>query len=264
MEVLIPLTLEKRLTNIDFDYPAESSPMNPAKLILSVCLAVPASAQGTFQNLDFESADLSNRDPVTGEFSVSQALPHWQVSENGVSATEIVLNSPSLNLWAVTLEDGNESGIPTISGKYSIFLQGGEGHGTFGYAEISQTGTIANDTHSVLFAARITRPGNLNLSFNGQPLQSALLQDHGTYQTFGADISAFSGQAGELSFTTPYPTWTLIDDIQFSSASIPEPSTLAMFALGCGVLLSVRRGPKARGEKGDSSCDFFGNAVHER
>ena len=261
MEVLIPLTLEKRLTIIDFDYPAESSPMNPAKLILSVCLVVPASAQGTFQNLDFEKAQISI--PPPGAVLVSQALPHWQVSENGVGATQIAYDATALTVWNVSILD-NGLGFSPISGRFSVALQSGtDQRGTPGYAAISQIGTLASDTHSVLFAATKNQVA-LNVSFNGQPLQTFALQDHGTYQTFGADISAFAGQTGELSFTALYPVQSLIDDIQFSSISIPEPSTLAMFAVGCGALLSVRRGPKARGEKGDSSCDFFGNAVHER
>jgi hypothetical protein len=209
-------------------------------LTATIGRTVPVHAQGTFQNLDFESADLSNRDPVTGKFSVSQALPHWQVSENGVAATDIFLNGIALNLWEVSIHDGNGFGFQPLSGKYSVFLQSGEHpSGTHGYAEISQIGTLATDTHSVLFAATKDQVA-LNVSFNGQPLQTIALQDHGTYQTFGADISAFAGQTGELSFTAPYPTWTLIDAIQFSTTSIPEPSTLGMFAIGCGVLLTVK------------------------
>jgi len=206
-----------------------------ACLIVSLDDAFPALGQGTFQNLDFEQAQISG--PPPQGVSVSQALPHWEVSENGVPTTVIFYDDIALTQWQVSIQDVNGEG--SLSGKYSVFLQGGKDPVNPGYAEISQIGTLAADTHSMLFAARMTRPGNLNVAFNGQPIQTGLFQDHGTYQTFGADISAFAGQTGELSFTAPDPTWTFIDDIQFSTASIPEPSTLAMITVG-GLLVGTK------------------------
>ena len=209
-----------------------------ACLIVSLGDAFPSRGQGTFQNLDFEQAQISG--PPPQGVSVAQGLPHWEVSENGVPTTVMLYDAIALSQWQVSIQDNNGEAGAIISGKYSVFLQGGQDfRGTFGYGEISQIGTLAADTHSMLFAARMTRPGNLNVAFNGQPIQTGLFQDHGTYQTFGADISAFAGQTGELSFTAPDPTWTFIDDIQFSTASIPEPSTLAMITVG-GLLVGTK------------------------
>jgi len=196
--------------------------------IVGLGTAPSTQAQGTFQNLDFEQAQIST--PPPGGGPVSQLLPHWQASENGVTATQIAYDTIALTKWAVTIQDVNGEG--SLSGKYSVFLQGGKDPVNPGYAEISQIGTMATDTHSILFAASMTRPGNLNVAFNGQQLQTALLQDHSTYQTFGADVSAFAGQTGELSFTAPDPTWTLIDNIQFSTAIIPEPTESALILFG--------------------------------
>ena len=52
------------------------------------------------------------------------------------------------------------------------------------------------------------------------------------YTIYGADISAYAGQTGQLLFTAPLQTGALLDNIQFSSVAIPEPSALTLFALG--------------------------------
>ena len=46
--------------------------------------------------------------------------------------------------------------------------------------------------------------------------------------SFGGDISSFAGQSGELRFQGG--GW--LDDIQFSTQPVPEPSRLAFVALG--------------------------------
>jgi PEP-CTERM motif len=59
-----------------------------------------------------------------------------------------------------------------------------------------------------------------------------------TYTLFGGDVSQFANQTAGLSITAlgvtsgPGPNPVLLDNIQFSSAPIPEPSSLALVALG--------------------------------
>src|SRR5438445_6657172 len=84
---------------------------------------VMATAQGTFQNLNFEQAQISGVPPQS--VPISQALPHWQVSENGTPATQILYDAINLNLWGVSIQDGKInvfSPSPHISGKYSLFF----------------------------------------------------------------------------------------------------------------------------------------------
>ncbi len=63
------------------------------------------------------------------------------------------------------------------------------------------------------------------------------------FTVWTADISAYAGQYGQLSFTAPWQSSGLLDNIQFSSAPIPEPNGLALAALG-GLLLGLRRWKK--------------------
>jgi hypothetical protein len=64
------------------------------------------------------------------------------------------------------------------------------------------------------------------------------------YNIYEANIGAFAGQTGQLLFTsTGYPTAVgdMIDNIQFSSSPIPEPSPSLLLLLGSGVIIYVRR-----------------------
>jgi len=69
------------------------------------------------------------------------------------------------------------------------------------------------------------------------------------YTVFGADISAYAGQTGELLFTAPWqgePGQSgfeedgMVDNIQFSSSPIPEPNEFSLVGLGA-LLLRFRR-----------------------
>jgi hypothetical protein len=65
------------------------------------------------------------------------------------------------------------------------------------------------------------------------------------YTIWQANISAYAGQTGQLEFTAPWQTQGLLDNIQFSSFPVPEPSGLPLAVLGAGLigLLRWRRSP---------------------
>jgi hypothetical protein len=56
------------------------------------------------------------------------------------------------------------------------------------------------------------------------------------YTVWGADISSYAGQTGQLLFTTiadiPFASGGLLDNIQFSSIPIPEPGVVGLLGLG--------------------------------
>ena len=77
----------------------------------------------------------------------------------------------------------------------------------------------------------------MQVTFIGQLLTLFLLGTGPNYQIVGADISGFAGQTGELKFLMPDLTpagssSSYLDNIQFSTQSIPEPNTLGLFAIG--------------------------------
>jgi hypothetical protein len=197
-----------------------------------------------FVNLNFESPIL----PFSPEFqtiSANSALPGWSayyISSGATNLTTVVAyNAVSAGGAVVGLCDtniNNPSLLP-LQGSYSVLLQG-SGFGTPTAASIGQTGQIPINALSLLFYQSLTVYG-LQASFNGHVIP--LIQTGATsrYAIMGGDISAFAGQTGQLLFSAlPNAGNALLDNIQFSSAPIPEPSAFALVVLG-GLLLGSRR-----------------------
>ena len=193
------------------------------------------AGQGTFQNLDFESAIIPSGTQPGSIVPISSALPGWSVSysNQGGTATTIWYDSASLGGAFVSINDR-----APLPGKYSVVLfAGGMGNDTS--STISQTGLVPTGTVSFqvaiswLFAAPI-------ITLGGQTVSMVPLATYGLY---GADVSSFAGKVETLSITEPPPaglpppSMAYIDDIRF--VTIPEPSIFALFALG--VLLVTKR-----------------------
>jgi len=130
---------------------------------------------------------------------------------------------------AVILQDTNTpiSSLVPLKGRYSIFLEGEEFSGVS--ASIVQTGQIPLAAQSLTFWAGLS---GLELSINGQPISYTQIGTGANYTIYGADVSQFSGQTVALGFLTPANGYALLDNIQFSSTAVPEPSTFALAALG--------------------------------
>ena len=148
-------------------------------------------------------------------------------------------NSINLDEPAVNLEGTNTTfGPNAIEGQFSVFMQGGSRFafsGTNG-ASIWQTGIIPASSISLTYWG-----GPLAVSFAGQALSFAAISNAPGYTVWGADISAYSGQTGELRFTVPWQQAALLDNIQFSSTAVPEPSALALLGFTVTALHLYRR-----------------------
>jgi hypothetical protein len=216
-------------------------------VVVILCCEI-ASGQG-FVNLGFENTTLT---PVfinsfSGFYDTNATVPGWTWTPLGNASgvdqgTTVSLNSIALDAPAVTLHGTNDPyGYQAIRGKYSILLQGGSPFvPSTSYASIGQTGQIPSTAESIIYWG-----GALQVTFNGQPLSFSDMGDTSNYTIWGADISAYAGQTGQLLFTAPWETTALLDNIQFSSSAVPEPSEFALSGLGA-LLLSFRRWTKKR------------------
>jgi hypothetical protein len=208
-----------------------------AVLAACVCHSRATMAQG-FQNLDFESAVIN---PTNGGSQlVADALPYWTVllndapPSNGLMFYDGIAGGGPM----VSIHD-SKSTLPPISGLFSIFIQSGrstQGNGLA--ATIAQTGTIAANSRTLLFTSDAVSP-LFTVSFKGESLPLYDLGPSGSHKTFGADISSFAGQTGELRFTAPFNAGTFMDDIRFSTQVIPEPSTFALLAAGAALFTAA-------------------------
>ncbi len=221
--------------------------MNSMKLIYILFLevhfcALSVYAQGTFQNLDFESA-YPNIQPSSpsGQYPVTTLLPDWTVYLGTNQQTQMGYQLISFGATFVSLLNTNSIyGFSSISGQYSVLLQGGVDAPD---ASISQAGLVPAGTESIQFEA-LAGAGPLFLSLGGQNIPVLTLGTGPNYTLFGGDVSAFAGQTAQLEFSAPEGyngnnNWT-IDNIQFSPNSVPEPSEFALGALGA-LLLGFRR-----------------------
>jgi hypothetical protein len=208
------------------------------------------TGQNAFQNLDFESANLSNPMGYPPKVPITNALPDWSASIGGVPVTEILVNglstgAPSIDIFG---PGWNNVDPGVIDGNYTVFLQSGGIPGTFDNVSLSQSGTIPGNVRLLEFEAW-TAPsvnGVFSVSFNGNNLLPVVLSSGQTasgqaYNVYGANITSYAGQSGQLEFTsiaTGAPSWTEFDDISFST--VPEPNVLPLTAIG-GMLFGARK-----------------------
>ena len=182
-----------------------------------------------FINLNFEAANLSVYGAGPAIVPATNGIPGWRAYVSGIQFNQVIFNSIALDEPAVTIQGTNSTSLTPIQGNFSVFLQGGSAFANGTNSAIGQTGQIPSNALSLIFWGYISQTGVL---FGNQTLSLITLGSTANYDIYGADISAFAGQTGQLLFTASKLSGALIDNIQFSSSAIPEPSTLALSALG--------------------------------
>jgi hypothetical protein len=198
------------------------------------------SAQG-FVNLDFESANIPSSTPTVSYVPIGTSLPGWNAyfisSSTTNQQTEIMYDALSLGGNTISIVDTNVGyGVNPIHGNYSVFLYGG-GSGPFYTAQISQSGLVPSGTESLQLEAQDYGPYFI-VTLGGQTITMSPLQVFPNYTLYGGNIPpSLAGQVATLSITEPPPLHFVpselhLDNIVFSPNSIPEPSELALAALG--------------------------------
>jgi hypothetical protein len=193
-----------------------------------------ASAQGTFQNLDFEEANpVIIQGSQYNDATAASALPYWTATIGGVVQSEIPVNESSTGApWVSLIGPGSQSGFSPIDGSYSLLLQGAASA-----VAISQTGLIPSGTQSLLFKTQ-TMPalqfGPFDVQVGNQTMQAIQVGTGPNYLLYGVNISAWAGQTEQISLIDPQYSWSWeLDDISFSPTAVtPEPSPLASTGIG--------------------------------
>ncbi len=202
-----------------------------AVLAVLTATAICVRAQGTFQNLDFEQARIVFVNTYNSDMATTNALPGWSAFA-GINQLSIVQFGRSGALFPVMLYAATNGG--SIDGNFSVLLGGGL---------ITQEGMIPALTQSLMFkVATGFLGGPVSVSIDGRSLPYVTISNGSNYILCGADISSFAGQTATLAFTGG----TMLDDIQFSSQPIPEPSAAVLLALSA-LIFAARR---LRGRRG--------------
>lgn len=164
-------------------------------LLLAICQM--GNAQG-FINLNFESTTLiTNGSP--GTVSTTIGLPDWNAFIGGISQSTILYNNGTLGNSAIAILGYGNPLNPVIAGNFSVSLTAGAN----GNAAISQTGVVPQNVYSILFEsyAQGNELTNLLVTLNGQAINIMPLETTANYTLYGGNISSFSGQTADLTFT---------------------------------------------------------------
>ncbi len=172
-------------------------------------------AQGTFQNLDFESATPGT--PITGPIlgasyqPTGLALPGWTAYIGSDKQSEVVQNSYGEGEAEIDLFGPNypaagnlPSAIPgTIDGNYSVLLQaGGDPQtGLTTSVSIAQTGAVPLGSASITFEAWQTPFTQFTVSLGGDTLSTFILAT-------GDLTTRYTGRASHHPWTDRRPNWS--------------------------------------------------------
>ena len=217
----------------------------PACLVSGLALLLSAAdglAQGSFQNLNFESAIIPSGTQPGAILSFGDAFPGWTgagyVVYDGMSLggplTCIIDRS---NVWATLGLNGNIA--KPLQGRYSPYLFGGWQPGINGgfvptATTLSQTGRVPDGAVAIL--VDVYAWNGFSVSLGGQTLIMMPVQGGPFSSTvYRGDVSAFAGQTAQLSITVPAlpypsidPNGLLVDDIKFITIPIIQSAGPAM------------------------------------
>ena len=223
--------------------------IRPILFALLVSLTRCCCAQG-FVNLNFESANVNGYSPGSSDVPINNAIPGWtasyyQSSFGNEPASHVWYDAISIGGAIISVNDTNTGfGFTPLQGKFSAFLFGGTSDAS---ATISQTALVPINSQSIqLEVGNYMAIGFFTVALNGQTISMSPLATFSTYTLFGGDVSLFANQVSTLSITAlgvasgPGPNPVLLDNIQFSTTAVPEPSEFALAALGT-LLLGFRR-----------------------
>lgn len=223
------------------------------KTLYSVAIAtccIGAYAQGTFRNLDFEQARfiiIGGLPIPEGSFpsiSAANGIPGWTAVIGPYELNSLPYNVFSLGAAEISLQGTWAVGpfgtpVPTIQGNYSLLLQASY-PGAEVVPYIYQTGRLSLETRSLTF--KINNGGAVvdeyfDVLFNDAELPTTRLAVTDNYELWGADLSDFSGDYGELKFRGQ----GLLDEIRFSPLEVPEPAAWSILLLGGAIIARFRK-----------------------
>lgn len=211
--------------------------MNRIAAILAVTSIFAVSASGhDFLNLNFGSAQNLPGNPgyYGTPVAVTNALPGWSAYNGGGALTDIyyVSNSFPGDSTSVELEGGS---LALSGNNFSV--------GLYLAGSISQTGSVPGNAESLQFEAESPslEASDFYIILGGETLSYSALSEGPDYTVYGANIpSDMDDQTEELLFGIQNPGDVLLDNIEFSTSTIPEPGEGALLGLGV-VLVAVRR-----------------------
>jgi hypothetical protein len=203
------------------------------------------SAQGTFQNLNFEAANLSGYQP--GFVPTTSAFPDWQALIGASPASAVLYDDVSIGAPEIAIMDDKTGYVP-IQGSYTAYLMSAVVGTVSTSVTLSQTGLVPTGTESIQLDANQAPYSSFVVTLGGDTINMVPLETFANYTLYGGNVSAWAGQDASLSITElppasqEYsPSLLELDNIVFSTQSVPEPSPLALTGVGALLFALYRR-----------------------
>lgn len=213
--------------------------MKKITAILAVVALFIISVRGQgFLNLNFESAqNLPANPPVPDgvDVAATDALPDWTAYNGPATLANVLadINYVSNSFYAASTAVELEGGSLALNGDFSV--------GLYSNGSISQTATVSEGDESLLFDATTPQDG-LYVTLGGQTLSYTEISEDSGYNVYEASIpSNLDGQTETLTFGMQGVGETLLDNIDFSTMSVPEPSEWALIGFGAILFGFYRR-----------------------
>jgi len=185
----------------------------------------------------------------------TSAFPGWTVREDGTICNAVWGAPVALDETSVALVS---SAYSPIQGNYSVQLSAyaDAPSGYFHDSSISQSGLIPAGTLSLEFSITSGAQAggvqaNPMVTINGTPINLWEISQSGGVITMAGDVSSFAGTTATLAFLCEatqggqFPTDENIfnlDNIQFSSSTVPEPNVSAFGVFGALLFAWCHRG----------------------
>lgn len=225
--------------------------MNLSPIVAATVLSASAGFSAEFHNLDFESANTNNLSRIftvdlnSGFSSFGEMFPGWQVRARNAAGPikDGWLNIQGTGDGFVSLFDANNrltlqgrDRFP-VFGKFSFGMNPTD-QSPFSLLQVGEIPASASEISFINFDLPVSVfINNQAVALNSMeiPVDPSIAMPRSRVT---ADISEFAGKEVELRFTV---TWNGsghfggFDNIEF--LSVPEPSTLALFACGAAAIL---------------------------
>ena len=224
-------------------------------LILAAALAIAniSAGQTTFQNLDFEAADVSGVQPG-GAIATSLAFPDWQALYNTTPFSQVSYDGISIGAQQISIVDNySPYGLTAIQGNYSADLFAATFPGNSYSVTLSQTALVPLGTQSVELDVNQEPSSSFLVTLGGAQVNMVPVQAFANFTLWGGNVSSFAGQNETLNITELppanqqfSPSLLELDNITFSPNAVPEPDTLALALTGGAVLAARRRHRRKR------------------
>jgi hypothetical protein len=217
-----------------------------SKLLILLCFLVDRTvvrSQGTFQNLDFEAANVSAYSPGS-LVPTASAFPGWQALIGTTPTSTVGYDAETLSVASISINNG-----ALIQGSYTAFLQSAVVGSQSTSVTLSQTGLVPTGAESIELDGNEPNGGSFAVTLGGDNITMFPLQTFSGYTLYGGNISAWGGQDASLSITQLAPasengeyspSLLELDNITFSTQAIPEASPLVLTGVG-GLLFALYR-----------------------